>query len=186
MTYTNLSLNVSLHHLPWKKPLWCSLQTIAKTMDKTTKNLHAQNQPRMKIRPLWDCHTTLAFLLVIQNTFNCTSMVLSRQDIKTIGLALRKVFSLLCPIKDNLGVKSPLRYSIPWECGKVYIGQICCFIKTRVSEHCHIYTNWGSWSWWSTALTLTIRSYSVTGASWPKIQLHGLACKGSNRDQSAS
>lgn len=114
----------------------------------------------MKIRLLQDCHTTLAFLLFIQNTFMCTSIVLSRHRMKMIGLNLRVVFSLLCTIKDNLGLESPCKYSIPWECGNVYIGQTCCFIKTTVSEHCHICTNWESSSWWSMVLTLT---YSVTG-----------------------
>jgi hypothetical protein len=82
----------------------CSLQTIAKRVDKSTKNLHAMNPPQMKIRPLWDCHTTWAFLLFIQNTFMCTSMVLSRHRVKMIGLSPRVVFILLCTIKDNLSL----------------------------------------------------------------------------------
>jgi hypothetical protein len=40
-------------------------------------------------------------------------------------------------VKNDLGLKTPAVYSIPYECGQVYIGQTSCSIKTRVKEHQH-------------------------------------------------
>jgi hypothetical protein len=58
---------------------------------------------------------------------------------KTVGLPPRKVASILCPVKNDLGLKTAGVYSIPCECGKVYIGQIRHFIETRIKEqHQHI------------------------------------------------
>jgi hypothetical protein len=45
------------------------------------------------------------------------------------------VFNFLRPVKDDLGLQTPAAYSIPWECGKVYIGQPSRSIETRVKEH---------------------------------------------------
>jgi predicted GIY-YIG superfamily endonuclease len=61
--------------------------------------------------------------------------MLSKHNIKTAGLPPRKLSSLLQPIMDNLALKTPGIYSIPCECGKVYIGQTGHSIDTRVKEH---------------------------------------------------
>jgi hypothetical protein len=37
-------------------------------------------------------------------------------------------------VKDDLVLKSPGEYSVPCECGRVYIGQTSCSIETRVKE----------------------------------------------------
>jgi hypothetical protein len=43
--------------------------------------------------------------------------------------------SYLPPVKDELGLKTPGIYSIPCECGKVYIGQTSRSVHLRVKEH---------------------------------------------------
>jgi hypothetical protein len=39
------------------------------------------------------------------------------------------------PVKDALGLRTPGIYSIPYECGKVYIGQSGLSIQLRIKEH---------------------------------------------------
>jgi hypothetical protein len=38
-------------------------------------------------------------------------------------------------LKDNQGLRTPGVYSIPCDCGEVYIGQTCWSIETRLKEH---------------------------------------------------
>jgi hypothetical protein len=44
--------------------------------------------------------------------------------IKSVSLPPRKICSYLPAAKDALGLRMPGVYSIPCECGKVYIGHI--------------------------------------------------------------
>jgi predicted GIY-YIG superfamily endonuclease len=39
--------------------------------------------------------------------------------------------------EDDLALKTPGVYSVPCECGNVYIGQNGCFTEIRVKEHQH-------------------------------------------------
>jgi hypothetical protein len=66
--------------------------------------------------------TLVAYLSFVGPT-NCISSMLTRHNIKTVGLLPKKAASFLWPIKDGLGLKTPCIYSIPCKCGKVYIGQ---------------------------------------------------------------
>jgi hypothetical protein len=68
-------------------------------------------------------------------TFNSISWVLSRHNIKTIGLPPRKFTSFLWIIKDDLGMKTLGIYGIPCECGKFYIGQVGHSSEIRIKEH---------------------------------------------------
>jgi hypothetical protein len=52
-----------------------------------------------------------------------------------VGLPLKKIPGFLRPVKDDLGLKTPGVYSMPCECGQVYIGQTGRSIETRVMEH---------------------------------------------------
>jgi hypothetical protein len=61
--------------------------------------------------------------------------MLSRHNIKSVGLPPRKIATFLRPVKDDLGLKTPGVYSIPCECGQVYIGQTGRYIDTRIKEH---------------------------------------------------
>jgi hypothetical protein len=58
--------------------------------------------------------------------------VLAKHIIKTVALLPRKIYSYLPPVKDALGLKMPVVYSIPCECGKVYIGQSGQSTKIRI------------------------------------------------------
>jgi hypothetical protein len=46
-----------------------------------------------------------------------------------------KLSSLLRPVKDHLGLRTPGVYRIPCECGRVYIGQTGRSVDIRVKEH---------------------------------------------------
>jgi hypothetical protein len=65
----------------------------------------------------------VTFMLFVGTTFNHISRVLSKHNIKIVGLPPRKLSGSLQPIKDDLALKMPGIYKIPCECGKVYIGQ---------------------------------------------------------------
>jgi hypothetical protein len=66
---------------------------------------------------------SVAFLPYVGTIFNRISRVLSRHNIKSVGLPPRKIYSFLRPVKDRLGLRTPGVYRIPCECGMVYIGQ---------------------------------------------------------------
>jgi hypothetical protein len=61
--------------------------------------------------------------------------MLAKQNIKSVALPPRKIFSYLPPVKDALGLRTLGIYSIPCECGKVYIGQGGRSIQLRIKEH---------------------------------------------------
>jgi hypothetical protein len=63
------------------------------------------------------------------------SRLLARHDIKSVGLPPKKIPSFLQPVKDDLGLKTPDVYSVPCECGKVYIGQTGHSVEARVRKH---------------------------------------------------
>ena len=56
-------------------------------------------------------------------------------NIKSVALPPRKIFSYLPPVKDVLGLRTPGIYSMPYECGRVYIGQRGRNIQLRIKEH---------------------------------------------------
>jgi hypothetical protein len=49
--------------------------------------------------------------------------MLAKHNIKSVALPPRKIFSHLAPVKYALGLETPGIYSIPWEFGRVYMGQ---------------------------------------------------------------
>jgi hypothetical protein len=61
--------------------------------------------------------------------------MLSQHNIKSVGLPPKKVSSLLWPVKDNLGLRTPGVYRNPCKCSKVYIGQTGRSMDTRLKEH---------------------------------------------------
>jgi len=56
--------------------------------------------------------TLVAFLPFVGPTFNCVSGVLSKHNIKTVDLPLRKANIFFWPIKDDLGLKTGYTASI--------------------------------------------------------------------------
>jgi hypothetical protein len=61
--------------------------------------------------------------------------MLAKHNIKSVALSPRKIFSHLPPVKDILGLRTPGIYSIPCECGRVYIGQSGRSVQLRIKEH---------------------------------------------------
>jgi hypothetical protein len=61
--------------------------------------------------------------------------MLAKQNIKGVTLPPRKIFSYLPPVKDAMALRTLGIYSIPRECGRVYIGQSGRSIKIQIKEH---------------------------------------------------
>jgi hypothetical protein len=82
-----------------------------------------------------DKPTAVALIPYLQITFNQLSRLLGRHNIKCIAIPPTKISDFLPKIKDDLGLRTPRIYSIPCECGKVYIGQTGRLIEYRIKEH---------------------------------------------------
>jgi len=82
-----------------------------------------------------DKPTSTAYLPYKQTTFGRLSRMLAKHNIKSVALPPRKIFSYLPPVKDVLGLRTPGIYSMPYECGRVYIGQRGRNIQLRIKEH---------------------------------------------------
>jgi hypothetical protein len=52
-----------------------------------------------------------------------------------VSIPPKKISNYLPPVKETLGLRVPGVYSIPSECGKVYIGQSGRSIQHRIKEH---------------------------------------------------
>jgi hypothetical protein len=48
---------------------------------------------------------------------------MAKHDIQMVALPPGRIFSYIPPIKDAFGLRTQGIYSIPFECGRVYIGQ---------------------------------------------------------------
>jgi hypothetical protein len=70
-----------------------------------------------------DKPTSTAYIPYTQTTYSRLSRMLAKHNIKSFALPLRKIFSYFPPVKDAVGLRTPGVYSIPCECGRVYIGQ---------------------------------------------------------------
>jgi len=70
-----------------------------------------------------DKPTSTAYILYTQTTYGRLSRILAKHNIKSFALPFRKIFSYLLSVKDALGLRTPGIYSIPCECGRVYIAQ---------------------------------------------------------------
>jgi DNA-binding transcriptional MerR regulator len=76
-----------------------------------------------------------AFLPHVQSVSGHLNRMLRKHIIRRINLPPKKVFNCLRLVKDDLGLKALGVYCIPYECGKVYVGQSDCTIEMRVKEH---------------------------------------------------
>jgi hypothetical protein len=61
--------------------------------------------------------------------------MLDKHKIESAALPPKKITTYLPPVKEALGLKTPGIYSIPCECGKVYIGQSGQSIEHHIKEH---------------------------------------------------
>jgi hypothetical protein len=74
-----------------------------------------------------------AFIPYNQSTFGRISRLLAKHNIKSIAMPPKKIYNYLPPVKDPLGLRIPGIYSIPCECGKVYVGQSGRAISLRIT-----------------------------------------------------
>jgi hypothetical protein len=84
------------------------------------------------------CLQAVSALLNVQRTWTPTYIKISisrmlAKHIRSVGLPPRKISGFLRPVKNDLGLKASGVYSIPCECGQVYIGQTGRSIKTRIT-----------------------------------------------------
>jgi hypothetical protein len=63
--------------------------------------------------------------------------LLSKYNMKSVGLPPKKIPSFLRPVKDDLELKTPGVYIVPCECGQVYTGQTGRSFETRIKEPQH-------------------------------------------------
>jgi hypothetical protein len=87
---------------------------------------HGPNtEPEPATRPAKtnDKPTSTAYIPYIKTTYGRLSRLLAKHNIKSVALPPTDIFSYLPPVKDALGLRTPGIYSIPYECGRVYIGQ---------------------------------------------------------------
>jgi hypothetical protein len=155
-THTNLYLNAGSHHHPSSKQALLStlvhrgralcdqeslhaelvfLKDVFRQNGYNDRQIHRVLDRRPNIRQPEDNPDSVAFRPYVGTIFNRISRVLSRHNIKSVGLPPQKVSGFLRPVKDNLGLRTPGVYRIPCECSKVYIGQTGCSVDTRLKEH---------------------------------------------------
>jgi hypothetical protein len=79
--------------------------------------------------------TSIAFIPYTQKTYGQLSRMLAKHNIRSVALPPRKICSYLPPVKDAVGLRILGVYSIPCECGKVYIAQSGQYIQIRIKEH---------------------------------------------------
>jgi len=82
-----------------------------------------------------DKPTSTSYILCTQTTYGRPSRMLAKHNIKSVALPPRKISSYLPPVKDALGLRTLGVYSIPCECGRVYIGQSGQSVQIRIKEH---------------------------------------------------
>jgi hypothetical protein len=100
----------------------------------TERQIRRALNPRPRVGQSDDKPDSVAFLPYVGTIFNHISWVLARHN-KSVGLPPRKISSFIWPVKADLGLKTPGVYSIPCECGQVYIGQTGRSVDTRLKEH---------------------------------------------------
>jgi hypothetical protein len=101
--------------------------------------------------------------------------MLSKYNINITGIPLRKVFSSLHPMQNNLGLRALGMHSTA---SPTRIGG-CSLVKTLIPLRQH--QKWLGAPWWNTALTWAILSYLTPQATWLRYVAPDLAQKGSNR-----
>jgi hypothetical protein len=91
-------------------------------------------KPPTKTAKTKDKLTPMAYIPYTQATYGRLSRMLAKHNIKSIPLPSKKISSYLPPVKDAMGLRTPRIYSIPCECGKVYIRQSGSSIQIRIKE----------------------------------------------------
>ena len=111
------------------------LTTVFKDNDYSLQHIRRALKPATRTAKSYDKPTSTAFIPYSQTTYGRLNRMLAKHNIKSVALPQRKIFSCLPPVKDALELRMPGAYSIPCECGKVYIGQSGRSIQIRMKEH---------------------------------------------------
>jgi hypothetical protein len=82
-----------------------------------------------------DNSNSVAFLPIFGLTFNLISRVLVRHNVESVGLPRMTFSSLLRPVENNLGIRTPGVYRIPYEWSRFYIGQTGRSVNVWLKEH---------------------------------------------------
>jgi hypothetical protein len=148
-THTNLYLNSNSHHHPSNKhavlstlvhraKALCdrdSLRGELEFLRDTFRQIRRAINPPPRVVQSDEKSDSVAFLPYVGMIFNRISRMLARHNIKSVRLPPRKLSGFLQAVKDDLGLKTSGVYSIPCECGQVYIGQTGHSVDTRLKEH---------------------------------------------------
>jgi hypothetical protein len=139
-THTNLYLNSNSHHHPSNKQavlstlvhrvrFLCDQESLHGELEflRTTfgQNGYSDRQIRRALNPPAKVASTpkkpasVSFVLYVGTTFNRITRLLSRHNIKSVGLPPKKIHGFLRQEKDDLGLKTPSVYSVPCDCGQV-------------------------------------------------------------------
>jgi len=113
---------VSMMSLSSSEPLSGNMVMVSNRYDgPSTQRLEPPSRKRRPLR---------SFFHIFRRHNGWLSRMLAKQNIKCVVLPPRRISSLLRPAKDDLRFRSPGVYSIPCECGQVYIGQTGGSIET--------------------------------------------------------
>jgi hypothetical protein len=100
------------------------------------KQVRRALHPAFRISKLKEKPTSFALLPYAQTTCGGLSITLTKH-IRSVCLTPRKISTFLSPLKDNLGLRTPVVYSIPCESGQVNIRQTRRSVETRIKKHHH-------------------------------------------------
>jgi transposase len=155
-THINLYLNAKSHHHPSNKQAVLStlihraralcdednlqadlvfLKGVFRENGYSDRQIHRTLNRRPLLPQPDNTPHSVAFLPFVGTVFNRIRRVLARHNIKSVGLPHTKLSSLLRPVKDHFGLRTPGVYRIPCECGRVYIGQTGRSVDIRLKEH---------------------------------------------------
>jgi len=157
-THTNLYLHQNSHHHPSNKhsvlaslihraKALCDEDSLAQELEFLTTVFKDNGYNPQQIRramklATWtaktnDKPTSTAQIPYTQTTYDRLNRMLAKQNIRSVTLSPRKKSSYFPPVKDAMGLRTSdvYRYSIPCECGRVYIGQSARSIQLWIKEH---------------------------------------------------
>jgi hypothetical protein len=111
------------------------LTTVFKNNRYSTQQIRRAMKPPTKTAKTKDKPTSTVYIPYTQATYGRLSRMLTKHNVKSIPLPPKKISDYLPSVKDAVGLKTPGIYSIPCECGKLYIGQSDGSIQIRIKEH---------------------------------------------------
>jgi hypothetical protein len=121
--------------------IWCSVNhgTQGKQHFEQSQNTHQIASPHKYLEKEWFWPRVrlretdnkqkvlcITFLPCVQNLYNCVSLILAYNNIKTIHLPLSRTCSVLRSVKDSLGLKASGVYKTLCRCGAIFIGETGC------------------------------------------------------------